>query len=360
MRFSKALALGTKLFVPSNKVVPFPARFGLFGPPGGGKTEMFKLIRANVQEALQEPVDLVIRHPHNEDPTDTKGLPGFKRIGPNEDPIADFIPFEDMKEVVFGATQRTIVLADELPSSEWSVQKPYSSLFFGGIINGKKISPHVMWGFAGNRRQDRSGAQGMLAHVAGRFLNIQELEFNADDWAAWALGLGPDAIPVDLIACVRFLEAAVKDVKPTVDMTRQPDPRSLEALGRTVAQFHIEDVEVWSGTVGDAFASQYMAFRETYQSIPDKKDIFATPDTARLPERDKPAVGWALAMSLATSVDKKTMKPLTVYMERWKKDSGIEFVVACMKDIVNRPKDGLVLANTNAYREWAEVNEKYF
>jgi len=358
MRFSKALTLGVNLFTPSNEELPFPARFGLIGPPGGGKTELFKLLRGRVQERLQEPVHLIIRHPHNEDPTDTKGLPGFKRIGPEEKPIADFFPFQDMEEHVFGSTERTIILADELPASEWSVQKPYSSLLYGGVINGKKCSVHTQWAMAGNRRQDRAGSQGLLAHVASRFLNVQELEFCAEDWAAWALQLG--VIPFDLIACVRFMEKKICDVQPTLDMARHPDPRSLEALGRLVSQLGVDDVETWSGTVGGDFANQYKAFRETYLTIPDKKDIFNDPDNARLPEHGRPDVNWALAMSLAVSVTKEQMKPLVVYLERWRRAVGVEYTVACMKDIVNRPKDGLVLANTKAYHDWSRENEKYF
>ncbi len=118
-------------------------------------------------------------HPVVSDPTDFKGLPGI--IGDK----AEFLPFGDLRQMI-EADKPTIVFLDDLGQAPAVVQAACMQLLLARQINGKKISGHIVFIAATNRREDRAGVTGILEPVKSRFKTILDLEVSADEWTEWA------------------------------------------------------------------------------------------------------------------------------------------------------------------------------
>ncbi|MDA3813713.1 MAG: AAA family ATPase [Candidatus Cloacimonetes bacterium] len=302
------------------------------GSPGIGKTEIL------TQACLETGTELIVSHPVVSDPTDFKGLP-FPVKGEHR---ATFLPFGDLLNII-NADRPTVFFLDDLGQASASVQAAAMQLLLARRINGHKVSDHVVFLAATNRRQDRAAVQGILEPVKSRFASILELEVNIDDWVEWAI---ENDMPVELIAFIRFRPNLLHDFKPTGDIINTPNPRTVANVGKIMNAGLPKNTEfeMISGAAGEGFAAEFLGFLKVYRDLPDIEKLIADPMGTDVP--DEPSVLYAVCGAISASAKKTSFGNIIKYTDRL---PG-EFQVLLIKDAIKRNK---LLANTKEFAAWA-------
>lgn len=287
------------------------------GMPGIGKTDI-------AHAACNGLADLIVSHPVVSDPTDYKGLPFADAKGKS----AHFLPFGELQSLI-DASKPTVFFLDDLGQAAPSVQAAAMQLILSRHINGHKVSEHVTFMAATNRKADMAGVSGILEPVKSRFATIVELEPDVEEWVAWAL---KNNMPSELIAFIRFRPAHLTAWKPTKDIVNTPSPRTIAAIGRMQRAGLSMDLEreVFMGACGEAFATEYVAFLEQVKSMPDIDKVILDPDRAEVPR--EPSVRYAMIGALVQRMDKSNIANIIKYLDRMPK----ELAVVCMKDAKQR------------------------
>lgn len=304
------------------------------GAPGVGKTSIVR----SVCESLD--CELILSHPVVSDPTDYKGLPFMK------DGEAHFMPFSDLNRLIH-ATRPTCFFLDDLGQATPAVQAATMQLLLSRQINGFKISDHVTFIAATNRKKDRAGVTGLLEPVKSRFSTIINLDVDVNDWVQWAL---KNNLPIELIAFIRFRPNLLHEFKPSTDLRNSPSPRTVENIAKHMQMGHDEDVEfaVYSGAAGDAFATELMAFLKIFRRLPDPDAVLMSPSIyTHNPE--EPAVTFALNGAIVKRASANNMNRVIEYSERLPK----EFQVMLIRDAVNT---NINVTNSQAYIKWCADN----
>lgn len=300
------------------------------GKPGIGKSD-------SVAQACHESeTDMILFHPVVSDPTDFKGMPWVV------DGHADFLPFGGL-ELLIDATRPTLAFMDDIGQAPASVQAALMQLLLAREINGKKISDHVSFVGATNRRQDKAGVQGMLEPVKSRFKTIIELEVDVDDWSQWAITHG---MPHELVAFVRLRPDLLDQFKASKDLINTPCPRTVAALGDWV-NAGITDYEVLAGAAGEGIAAEFLGFLDIYKQIPVIDAILMNPNSQPVPE--EPAALYAVSTALAYRAKDDNFDAILEYTDRM----PAEFQSLMIHDATTKNAD---LAYTEGFQKWGVKN----
>lgn len=323
------------------KLLPLKLPVLITGAPGVGKSDIVEQAQRILKEKLGA-CNLLIMHPVVSDPTDAKGMPWVFMDG--KTPKAAFIPFGELEQMI-NATELTIVFLDDLGQAPPSVQAAFMQLILARRINDHKVSDYVVFVAATNRKQDRAGVSGILEPVKSRFATIIELEPDHFDWIQWALN---NNMPTELIFFIKLRPNLLFDFKATADMTNSPCPRTVANVGKLRNAGIDKEVEyqVYSGSAGEGFASEWCGFLANYQKLmsdfnPDK--IMMDPDNAPIPT--DPSLLYAVTLALAKKASAQTADRIFRYAKRM----PAEFSVLLVNQ-ANKQSDDFV--NTRAFAEW--------
>lgn len=266
--------------------------------PGIGKSDAVNQVAASLG------YDLLIMHPVVQSPDDVKGL-GFVT---NDE--AKFLPYENMRRIL-GATRPLIVFLDDLGQATQSMQGALMQLILARELDGKKISDHVRFVAATNRRTDNAGVQGLISALISRFHAVVTLEADASLWVNWALTHG---MPAELVAFMKFRPHLISTFNPQKRDEQFACPRTIANLGNWVAA-GVVDLEVWSGAVGEAFATEFMGFYSIFNKIAGlPAQVLVNPSTAPMPQQVD--LMFALASALAYMAKDKNIDALATFAER--------------------------------------------
>jgi hypothetical protein len=299
------------------------------GAPGIGKTD---IVTGACKDAGAE---LIVSHPVVDEPVDYKGLPAIK------DDHAEFLPFGALRRLI-ESKRPTVYFMDDLGQAPPTVQAAAMQLILARRINGYKVSDHVTFMAATNRKQDKAGVAGILEPVKSRFATIVELEPDLDDWIGWAKATG---LPAELIAFIRFRPQLLFDFAPSVDMTNSPCPRTVYNVARLMALELPENLEfeAFAGAAGDGFAAELMGFLKIFRQLPDPNMILLDPQGATVPS--DPATLYAVCAALSRRVAPGNMDALVTYANRLPD----EFSVLLITD---SQKQNPSIVNTRSYAQW--------
>lgn len=300
------------------------------GAPGVGKSDII------AQACQASEAELIIEHPVVSDPTDFKGLP-FAKNGK-----AEFLPFGSLRDII-DAKRRTVFFLDDLGQAPPSVQAACMQLILARRINGSKVSDQVTFVAATNRHKDRAGVTGILEPVKSRFVSIVELEPDMEDWVAWALQAD---VPTELIAFIRFRPNLLFDFEPTNEMKNSPCPRTVANVGKLMQVGIPSEIEyeVYSGSAGEGFAAELMAFLRIFRDLPNPDAVLMAPKKAKVPE--DPATLYAICGALARKCGNNTIDNLITYANRL----PAEFSVLLIRDSVQLVPE---VVNNRSFIEWA-------
>lgn len=306
-------------------VSAFTARMPVLitGAPGIGKSDIAD------QATKAVGADLILSHPAVGDPTDAKGMPWVL------DGRADFLPFGDLERAI-QAEKPTVWFLDDLGQASPAVQASYMQLLLARRVNGHRISDHVTFIAATNRRTDRAGVSGILEPVKSRFGTIVELTPHIDDWCEWAMDHGVD--PEDM-AFLRFKPDLLCAFQASADLTNSPTPRTW-ANAAKILQLGLPlaiEAQALAGAVGEGAATERLAFRRMVAQLPNIDSIILDPSKAPIP--DNPAVLYALAGALANKATVKNFDAIAVYIDRLVQSGRAEFGVLTCRDAIRRTLD---------------------
>jgi hypothetical protein len=310
---------------PEEKFVPC-----ISGAPGVGKSD----IVTGAAEAAG--MELLLSHPVTSDPTDYKGLPCVVDGG------AEFLPFGDLNALV-NAKIPTVFFLDDAGQASNATQAALMQLVLARQVNGHKISSHVQFVMATNRRQDRGGVSGILEPLKGRAQMIT-LQPDLSDWITWAAA---NDMPPDIMAFCNFRPNFLFDPKPTTAMVNSSNPRTIAAVGRHVTSELPADLEypIFTGCAGEGFATEYIGFRKVYKEIPNPQHILLRPSEVPVPDSTKPAVLYAISGALAHIATPDNFDRVAIYADRM----PVEFNILLVRDALKRhPR----IDSTPAFIKW--------
>jgi hypothetical protein len=286
------------------KAIPAHENSLIVSSPGIGKTAIIK----QAVEALG--CDLILSHPATHNPTHYSGL-GY----PDESKeFAKFLPYGQLAEAM-KANKLTVWFFDDFGQALYAVQCAAMQLFWGGVINGKKISEHVVFLAATNKKEDKANVLGILEPVKSRF-RIINLQPDTNDWLEWYDNSG---LPVELSAFIQWQPQFLFDFKPTLDLTNSPNPRNLEKVARGMQVGYDADMEheVFAGDAGDVFSTGFCSFLKIYRSMISPIEILLHPEKYVQPTgKEAIAINYALARALALKAEKKYMDNIAVIAEK--------------------------------------------
>jgi hypothetical protein len=312
------------------KTIPAKLPVLITGAPGIGKTD------CEAQACAEAGAENIIMHPVVKDPTDFKGMPWVTDGG------AAFIPFSDLERLI-NASKLTACFLDDLGQATPAVQAAAMQLILGRQIDGHRISDHVVFIAATNRRGDRAGVSGILEPVKSRFSTIVELVPDLNDWCVWAVGA--DIAP-EIIAFLRFRPELFSDFKPTADLTNCPSPRTWHHISRLLSLALPRELQIPAiqGAVGEGAGVEFVAFLRIWSEMVSPDLVLTAPDTAAIPT--EPSALYALTTAIAMRVEMQSMMRYCRYLERLCSQDRDEFAAVSMKTALARePK----LSNTPAY-----------
>lgn len=309
----------------------------LWGKPGSGKTAVIEAAAQIIG------ADVLAEFAALADPTDPKGLPCASGDS------ARFVPMGNMKRAI-DAQRLTVFDLEDLGQAPPSVQAAYMPLIFARRSGEHKISDHVCFLASTNSRADRAGVTGLLEPIKSRFSSIIRLETDLDSWVNWAFGAG---IETEVIAFLRFRPEVFHDFKPSLDMSNSPCPRTWAAVSRMLALSLPDDIlpAAVTGAVGDAAATEFLAFLRMFKSLPNPDRILADPDTAEVPTR--PDVLYALSGALAARVTPHSASRYYRYADRLIQSAHAEFGVLMHRDAARKTE----IIETRAAVEWITRNQ---
>jgi len=311
----------------------------LKGAPGVGKSDVISDIVINKMG-----FELMIQHPIVSNPVDFKGLPVSGVV--NNELTAEFIPYGDLQKMMT-AQKDLVVFFDDLGQAPQSVQASVMQIILAREINGKKISDKVRFIAATNDKTDNAGVSGLITPLLSRFAGIFKIEIDGDSWINWAIN---NNMPHELIAYIKAKPSMLSTFdSKNKNIENFACPRTIANLGRWINNGVINH-EVWSGSVGESFATEFMAFYKICTSIAKlPTEIINNPSGADIPS--KPDVLYFVLTALANkSKDEKTFNSIVTYLKRLPK----EYEAFAVKLIVTKnPK----MKETSIYINWHVQNQ---
>lgn len=284
MSISIKKAQEVALYAPKG-CVPF-----FMGPPGFGKSKGITYAAAKRAGAVYMDVYTAVR-----EAVDAAGLP-YVLEGPDGRKLTGWAPPGTFPTIASEFTREGEIRVnlDDFPQATPAVQKAYIRAAYGDgasrSLGDVPVLENVMFCGTGNRETDRAGASKPFTYVGNRVCFI-EAEPDVDEWAAGYLNGFPvptvdedyaaqrkqvdkaASRPYDLLASWVKWSKQVHNFSPEARSFKSP--RSLEALGMWMQaadalQWSDEvRMEVASGTLGEAEATQFMAFHRLQAHLPD-------------------------------------------------------------------------------------------
>ena len=306
--------------------------FMIEGPPGGGKTQTVQAVAA---EAFDDPRSFIGFHAPTMQPED------WAMPSPNaERTKINFLINNRFPVVGSDLPDEGLILIDEAPQAENSIQKSIANLIQEREIYGQKLKPGWTIGMTGNRAQDRAGANRILSHLRNRVTTL-EFETHLDDWCNWAHDHG---VRTEIVALMRFKPNLLHDFDPNRDIN--PTPRGwAEGVSPIIDNVPVEaEFECIKGAVGEGPAGEASAFLRIFRSLPDPDVVLMNPDRHEIPT--EASVRFALSGALAQRASVGNFDAVMRYMSRM----PAEFCVLTVLDSIRRDPS---IQSTKAFIQWA-------
>jgi len=307
----------------------------LWGAPGVGKSSIVYEVADEMKKNLHEMRALLY------EPIDVRGFP---KITKDERTI--YCPPEDLP---MGAN--CLLFVDELNQAPMMTQNSFLQLV---------IPPHKLGSYelpkdcgiiaAGNRETDRAGATRMGTALSNRFVHLN-FDLDVDEWLDWAI---ENDIAPEVYAFIRYRGDLISTFDPAKNDKAFASPRSYEFLSKLIKSGMLKlPKEAWleiaSGTVGEGAATEFIAFTDIWQQLPDPNEVLKKPDTFDIPQ--KPAVMFALCGALCRIVNDKNADKFFTFANRLAGEWSIRLVNDATKIEPN-------LKKTKHYIHWASKNVK--
>lgn len=301
----------------------------IHGSPGIGKSDIVRKV-ADIMNLELIDIRAVLL-----DPVDLRGIPSVAN-GKTKWCVPDFLPTHG----------KGILFIDELNAAPPLVQAALYQL-----ILDRKLGEYVLpdgWSIvaAGNLDSDKAVTHKMSTALKSRFIHLF-LEVDVNEWVSWAID---NKLYMPLIAFIKFRPNLLHVFDPNSKDKAFPCPRTIafvSDLYNAGIDSEIE-YELVSGTVGEGFTVEWLAFHRIFKTLPNPDMVLMNPESASVPADI--ATLYALCGAISRKVTENSMDRFVTYIGRLPK----EFSVMSMQLAVKRDSD---LVNTNGYIRWASDNQ---
>lgn len=315
----------------------------LTGMPGCAKTSL-------VNEVVTElGWGMITVHPVVDDPTDYKGMPFVTNSH------AEFMPFDYQIEMI-DTDKPLVFFGDDLLQALDAVQGAMMRLLLAKKIGTRTVSPHVRFISASNRKSDKSGGGRILEALKSRHHSIVPVNFSLDDFRKWWIATKR---PASMISYMHVqpqefdFERMWDNRKPEGEITNHPLPRTVANLGDlqmdnlpTACEY-----EAYSGAVGQAWATKYLAYLKVYRELPDPDSIIASPDKAVV--SSDAAVQYAICNAVAYRATVDNIGSIIAYANRLPS----EFNIMLVRDSLDYCKD-IITKQAKPFLAWASKHSE--
>ena len=303
----------------------------LVGSRGIGKTEVV------CQQAHALGMDISVSHPGTENPTNAQGFPW---LSPDSD-HASFKPYGVLWDVL-QSTQPHVWFWDDLGQAPSAVQAGYMQWAQGRRVGEHRLPDHVRIVAASNDRQHGANAS-MLEPLKDRF-TILSVEAQWEDWITWAAEHG---VHEDVMGFIAFQPALLSPEEKKPNMENSPTPRGWHGVSKwcQTPNMNREDLlYATTGRVGPGAATEFLAFRQLKDKLPDLDNWIKHPDTVVMPpERN---VQYAAGAGLLSRTDPTTWPNVAKILPKFHEVGSIEVATFVLGAVLRKDKS---LAETAAF-----------
>jgi hypothetical protein len=241
----------------------------LEGPPGLGKSALMLQVTRELEKKFGEPfgfVDLRLTQLASED---VRGLP---TVAGGQ---TTFCP-----PSFFPTSGRGVLCLEELPQAEQDLQKAVMQLLHDRRVGDYVLPPGWCIGATGNRQQDRSGVNRLLAALCNRVIHVP-VEADPSDWLAWARSAG---IHQDVVSFIEWKPEALYGFEPSANQKAFATPRTWHYLSDVLPEVP-EDLllPAVQGTIGDGYAAEFVGHVRLRRSLPDPDFCLKNPTQSAVP-----------------------------------------------------------------------------
>lgn len=320
----------------------------IFGPPGCGKTEVSQQAPEEIGYHVLPPYYMAIK-----DPVETGGIP-YTAVDPNDDEVR-VTKWAKSAMFSFPTDKPIVVIFDEVDKCNSSQQSLLAQIVLARKIGDIVIPPNVRFILIANRQKDRAGGQAIHSHLLDRCVALH-FEPHLEDWSKHAL---THDIHPTVFAFTRFrpdyLSQNDEDGKTPVPGKHGQTPRYTPRGAMKVSAMEHAGLpdniahEVVAGKQGEAYATEYVAFRRVQADMPNLDNCILHPESAPVPDSTKPAVLYALAVGLAYKATDKNFDRVIKYITR----TQLVYNVLCVSAAVKKNEK---LVSTQAFNEWATTH----
>jgi MoxR-like ATPase len=241
----------------------------LWGAPGIGKSSIVR------QLAVQQDLEFVDLRLSQLAPTDLRGLPVA------ESGVAKWFPPEFLP-----TSGRGILFLDELNMAAPTMQGIAQQLILDRAVGSYTLPDGWFVWAAGNRREDRASVFEMPAPLSNRFLHL-EVNVDLDSFKRYAIKHNLEERIIAFLAFRPNLLHAPDSVRPA-----WASPRTWEMASRLLkAGLSI------APAVGEGTESEFRAFLQVYQSLPEIEAILGGDSSPAFPS--EPSARYAVTIGLA-------------------------------------------------------------
>lgn len=279
------------------------------------------------------------------DPCDLNGFPQIVAGRAGYTPM-DTFPLEG-DELPFhpdGKTQYAgwLLFFDELTSAPRGVQAAAYKILLDKQIGVHPLHAKCAIVCAGNKETDGAIVEEMSTALQSRLIHM-ELVVDAMEWILWASSQNFDH---RLTSYISYRPDHLYTFKPDHTDKTYSSPRTLEFVNDFLKLIDVTDqdaVPLFTGTISEGVAREFMLFCDIYSQLPTIADIIAAPSQIRV--SDEPSILFALTGSIAQFATTANLDQLIKYVSRM----PVEFQVVCLKQTVRRNK---TLTQAPAMQKW--------
>lgn len=221
-----------------------------------------------------------------------------------------------------------VVLCDEFAQMTMMQKNIMAQLIQERRLGDHRLSPHATLVLAGNRAQDRAGAQPDPTHVTDRvfFVNVMA---DFEDWSVWALANG---VRPEIVSYLKYRSMWFNKFDPAAK--KNATPRGWTKVSTVLNMNLTPSIELAAiqGQVGPGAASDFTGYLRVYRDLPDIDMVLANPKTHPMPEKNKADVIYALSGAIAYRADTKNIQAVVDVASRL---PG-EFEAMTIKDAITR------------------------
>lgn len=263
----------------------------IWGPPGVGKSSIVRQVHKELG------IDFVDLRLGLLEPVDLRGVPFLKNNHNGERTVfwarPTFIPSDG----------EGILFLDEFNVAVPAVQAAAYQLLLDRRVGEHKLGDGWYIVAAGNRETDAAVVYRMPTPNKSRLLHF-ELEVNVEDWTQWALQNG---IHEAVIGFVNYRKDLLLNFDPKSKEKTFPCPRTWEFTS-DLLQLGFDDHETIASAVGIGAATEFLAFYELRDKMPDIDGIISGKVTSLPQYEDKIKLSIQHAIVAAVSARLVEMK----------------------------------------------------